>query len=672
MTMRTLSILLITILSTPAFGQQWLRVDSVFNPSGVGVQNFSAPAFADLNGDRKPDLLLGNGSSARVGYFRNLGTGLPPKFLSDTTVLSSIYASGMAGTNSDYPAPVDLDGDGRIDLVIGGFNGLLYYRNAGDTLFPVWQRVDSVFGTSVNSLIGSDPKPAFADLDNDGDLDLLVGIGESLLGGPTPGITMGFRNTGSRTAPRFTLDSSLVAGIPDIGLNSYPALADMDNDGDLDLLLGRDLQTFVYFRNTGTASGPVWTANSTTFTGIETSTYWKNPTLFDLDGDGDFDLLYGTSDGTLYYYENVGSRTAPQFSRNTAYFPVIRTAGNAATTSFGDFDGDGDLDMISGDWLGGIQYFRNDGTASSPRFTKTTAPFTSIDVGSYSSPKFVDLDGDGDLDIVSGALDGRIFCYINNGTSFTQNTTIFAAIDVGWRSAPAFADIDNDGDLDMIVGAEDAPAIAFYRNQGSNVFVQENGVIAGVTSVRNGHPAFVDLDHDGDVDLVIGGSNGRLLYYENTGTRTSPVWTRNDAWLAGMSVRQDAAAAFADFDGDRKPDAIIGEYNGNFSFFKNQLPTAVVTQHPLPDSFILHQNYPNPFNPGTVIRFTVPVSSPPSSVSLRVYDVTGREVATLVNEMRSPGEHAVAWDGSEVASGVYWYELRSGPTRLTRKMMLMK
>lgn len=447
--MRVLSLLCLIHLAGGLAAGQWLRVDSVFNPSGVAVQNFSAPAFADLNGDRKPDLLLGNGSSARVGYFKNLGTGLPPRFVSDTTMLDAIYAGGMAGSNSDYPHPADFDGDGKADLVIGGFNGLLYYRNAGDTLQPVWQRVDSLFGANVNPLIGSDPKPAFADLDADGDLDLLVGIGESLLGGPTPGITMGFRNTGTRTAPRFALDSTLVVGIPDIGLNSYPALADIDNDGDFDLLLGRDLQTFVFFRNTGTPATAVWTANSTTFTGIETSTYWKNPTLFDLDGDNDFDLLYGTSDGTLYYYENVGTRVTPQFSRNTAYFPVIRTAGNAATTSFGDYDGDRDFDMISGDWLGGIQYFRNDGTASSPRFTKTTAPFTSIDVGSYSSPTFVDIDGDGDLDIVSGALDGRIFCYINNGSSFTQNTTIFASIDVGWRSAPAFSDVDGDGDLDL-------------------------------------------------------------------------------------------------------------------------------------------------------------------------------------------------------------------------------
>jgi len=71
-------------------------------------------------------------------------------------------------------------------------------------------------------------------------------------------------------------------------------------------------------------------------------------------------------------------------------------------------------------------------------------------------------------------------------------------------STPSFVNIDNDGDLDLLVGAEDAPLMQFFVNQGSNVFVADNGPIAGVTSVRDGHPHFVDLDRDGDYDLLIG------------------------------------------------------------------------------------------------------------------------------------------------------------------------
>ncbi|HET6273556.1 MAG TPA: VCBS repeat-containing protein [Bacteroidota bacterium] len=95
-------------------------------------------------------------------------------------------------------------------------------------------------------------------------------------------------------------------------------------------------------------------------------------------------------------------------------------------------------------------------------------------------------------------------------------------------STPSFVDIDNDGDLDLLVGAEDAPLMQFFVNQGSNVFVADNGTIAGVTSVRDGHPHFVDLDRDGDYDLLIGGSNGRLPFYENTG---SPLYLHGHATM---------------------------------------------------------------------------------------------------------------------------------------------
>ncbi len=666
---RFISVVILAAASTlNVNAQSWSRNDSVFNPSGVFVQNFSAPQFADLNGDGFVDLLLGNGSSNPVDYFRNHGSMLPPNFSRDTSVLASIYAGGMAGTNSDYPVVCDLNGDRIYDLVIGGFNGLLLYMNIGDSSAPQWHRVDSVFA-QVNTLIGTDAKPAFADLDGDGDLDMLVGIGESLFGGPTPGITLGFRNIGSPSSPQFVQDSTLVIGIPDIGLNSYPTLKDLDGDGDFDLLLGRDLATLMYFRNTGTPTVPAWTQNSTTFSGVEATTYWKDPTFSDLDRDGDLDLVYGTSDGTLFVYENTGSPTSPQFVYNPAYFGLVRISGNASTVSLGDFDNDGDMDMISGDWLGRFQYFRNDGSPLRPSFTKATAPFSTLDAGSYSSPVFVDIDGDGDLDIVSGALDGMVYCYIDTGSGFMQNTAIFSGIDVGWRSAPAFADIDNDGDLDMLVGAETGSSMQFYENTGSNTFVLNNSYIAGVTSPSDGHPTFIDLDRDGDFDLVIGGISGALRYYENTGSPSSPVWNRNDAVLAELLVDQDAAAGFADMDGDGKRDVIIGEYNGNFSYYKNQIPTSVENSSPMPTTFELEQNYPNPFNPVTTIQFTI-VNSQLTIV--KVYDVLGREVATLVNEVKLPGRYQVTWDAKNMASGVYFYKLTAGEFVQTKRLLLLR
>jgi hypothetical protein len=89
----------------------------------------------------------------------------------------------------------------------------------------------------------------------------------------------------------------------------------------------------------------------------------------------------------------------------------------------------------------------------------------------------------------------------------------------------------------------------------------------------------------------------------------------------------------------------------------------------LPTSFALMQNYPNPFNPSTAIGFQVTAYS---HVRLSIYDLLGREVATLVNEVKAPGEHSVAWDARGMATGVYFYKLQAGNFAQTKKLLLLR
>jgi hypothetical protein len=101
------------------------------------------------------------------------------------------------------------------------------------------------------------------------------------------------------------------------------------------------------------------------------------------------------------------------------------------------------------------------------------------------------------------------------------------------------------------------------------------------------------------------------------------------------------------------------------------LPVTGVEAQPIPTGYSLLQNYPNPFNPTTTIAFTLPAGTR-QAVSLRVFDILGRQVATLVNEERSGGSYAVPFDAGRLASGTYYYEMQSGPFRQARTFIVLK
>jgi hypothetical protein len=101
----------------------------------------------------------------------------------------------------------------------------------------------------------------------------------------------------------------------------------------------------------------------------------------------------------------------------------------------------------------------------------------------------------------------------------------------------------------------------------------------------------------------------------------------------------------------------------------SEMMTSVEQYDELPNGFVLEQNYPNPFNPTTVIKFQVSSSK---FVSLKVYDVLGREVKTLVNEKLEAGSYETTFDATGLASGIYFYRLQSGEFVSTKRLLLLK
>jgi len=261
--------------------------------------------------------------------------------------------------------------------------------------------VENPFGLSgVNSLA----LPAAADLDNDGDLDLLVG--------EYYGVLQYFENTGSASDPSFASPLQNPFNLVSAYYYAVPAFADLDNDGDLDLLINEYYGVFQYFENIGSASAPDFDVASTNPFGLDSSIYLVSPVFVDLDNDGDFDILggsyvyYGYSNGGIIkYYENIGTASSPSFAdpvENPFSFVNPDADGGFIFPSLGDLDDDGDLDLLTNSY-NGVFYYENTGSASTPEFASAVQnPFNlSSDVYKIA-PMLIDLDDDGDLDLLFG------------------------------------------------------------------------------------------------------------------------------------------------------------------------------------------------------------------------------------------------------------------------------
>ena len=260
--------------------------------------------------------------------------------------------------------------------------------------------------------------PTFADLDGDGDLDMLSGSGDYYYNYYTYNYEYYFKyyqNTGTATNPVFAAPVNNPFGITAPADDMItPTFVDIDNDGDMDLFYGDRSGDFFYMENVGSSTVPVFgTPQTNPFLLSGISSYFTSrsiPTFADLDGDGDFDLLSGGNNGDFFYFQNTGSATAPSFGPvqvNPFSLIGIGYYGRSAPDLI-DIDGDGDFDLLSGNSNGDFYYFQNTGTATAPAFaTSQTNPFSLSKVGVYSytgnsKPTFADIDNDGDMDLMAG------------------------------------------------------------------------------------------------------------------------------------------------------------------------------------------------------------------------------------------------------------------------------
>ncbi len=443
---------------------------------------------------------------------------------------------------------------------------------------------------------GGSAMPTWADLDGDGDLDGLVGTQQ--------GRFKLFGNSGTAENPSFAAPSAQPFGLADAGDHAAPALGDLDGDGDLDVLAGNYAGQLLFFRNTGTATSPAFGAASTDPFGLADVGPRAAPALADIDGDGDLDVLVGDDPGDLILFANTGSATSPAFAA-----PLVDPLGLGAAGAFDatpdlvDLDGDGDLDVLAADFAGDLLFFSNTGGVTSPAFAPPSVdPFGLGSTGNHAAPFVVDLDGDGDRDALVGRDDGSIVLFLNTQSSAPRPLFSFPSLNpfglsnLSFFASPDFVDIDDDGDLDAFVGAWNGE-VYFFRNTGgptSPVFAAPTKDPFGLAHGASvDQPIFTDIDGDGDLDEFVGTSRG-TYFARNTGTATSPAFGPATHGVFGLTGVPNAnLVVFADLDGDGDLDAFEATHDVGLYFARNTgTATSPAFEAPVHDPFGIQDSGP--------------------------------------------------------------------------------
>jgi outer membrane protein assembly factor BamB len=460
---------------------------------------------------------------------------------------------------------------------------------------PFVQRLDPVVvehpdgSAYLNPFSGGllSPRIGLTDVDGDGALDLFALNPDNRL--------RLYRNEGS-----FSFRRILPSAYDSLPVRNWFRFTDIDGDGDDDLFTSSERLQILLYRNDGSQSEPRFSSVPDTLRGSDGITIFNDqitiPAFVDIDGDGDLDLFIGNSDGTITFYENRGSRSVPSFTFITGVFQGIQVISpasakkgrggviqhGASVQSFIDLDGDGDLDMLFGDYFTKkLLYFHNDGTRSLPRFSMSRLDTAFLPAGDevessqgFNQTVAGDIDRDGDLDVIVSSLFPQataqpLILYRNLGSATSpqmkrQTLDLVNEIDVGTFATPSpIVDAERNG---VLIGSTD-PSLEYFelRVENGRTIWRQAKRYPLPAAFQQTTPAAGDLDGDGAAEVIVGTSTGnvRLLRF-SAGNLLNVPWQ-----LDTFKVNQNASPALVDLDGDGDLDLFIGAGSGRFTYFEN-------------------------------------------------------------------------------------------------------
>lgn len=532
---------------------------------------------------------------------------------------------------------------------------------------------------------------AWVDLNNDDWLDLVVANGNDM----ARQHVVVYYNTGMGTFPLTPTWQS-----DDIDYHGHIATGDINSDGFTDIAVSVYLGEGGFsqkgkvklYLNTGgvLSSTPSWISKD--------SMYTFSCAFGDADGDGDLDLA--VSCGEMYSQHAEYNRI---YFNNNGILDSLPTwksqeVGYSYDAGWGDFDNDGDLDLVFAKEGSPSCMYRNDGDSIT-----TIAQWTSNDPYTSANSLFItDVNNDKYLDLAISAS-GRFKIYLNNAGTLYRTPSWISTIS-GQGSGITFADIDNDDDQDLITGGWWEPC---------RIYVNQNGYFQTspqwTSDTQSVVEAIVVCDYDNDgLDTLITQLTGdgikKLFYLQNPpiqhllpitiGTDTIELnqyaIDKENGWISFALAPSNDSTISIKFVTSHDLDFAVSNWDptiGNFIFTNTSLPVSVIAELVTSKSYRLFQNYPNPFNPSTIISYSVPPPAVRDLVpisnrdgqlqinnwaTLKVYNMLGQEVATLVDGIQESGYKSVEFDGSNLPSGLYVYRLKAGEFRGSKKLLLLK